>query len=108
MSKVNSSVGDEGAGDDPMVIAQELVGQALAAIHRALKRIDGGEPEAAGELPKAYKELKAALEATFAERRRLDEQRRKHGELGDGEVDLDAARIEVRDCLARVRASRGG
>ncbi|WP_139267105.1 hypothetical protein [Celeribacter indicus] len=102
-----SSVGDEDAGEDRMIVAFRQFDRAILVIDRAIERIVADDPDVAFVLPKSFKELKAALETAQVERRRLDELRRKDGELQRGEIDFDAARAEVLDRLARLKAAGG-
>lgn len=101
-----SSVGDERDPKTPLEKAEKQLERALDGVDAALHRIEAGELDAAVEVPKTYQDLKKALDATFAERKRLDEQRRKSGELGDGDIDFDAAKSQILDSLDRVRRSK--
>lgn len=66
--------------------------------------IDGlldGQKSGAKEIKPLLADLRRAQTAAITERQKLDEERRKRGGLGAGELDLDAARSEILDRLAR-------
>lgn len=75
-------------------------GRRLAAI---IERLEMGELAAAGEVPGAIAALDKALGAVFSERARRE--RLGGAPAAAGELDLDAARAEVRRRLDRLRAA---
>ena len=102
--KVTSSVGDEYECVD---LIYEAVGDQLkrtiAALKEAMEGLDNGDTRAGKEIKTLLGDLRRAQTAAVTERQKLDEDRRKNGELGRGEVDLDAARSQIIDRLARLR-----
>lgn len=104
--KVTSSVGDEHGLENLVKIADQSVLRAIGAVNEAILGVQAGDPEAAKDIAKHMADLNKALNTSFDERKRLDEHKRKSGELGGGEIDFDAAKSEILDRLARLRATR--
>ncbi|MCA0044694.1 hypothetical protein [Celeribacter litoreus] len=102
-----SSVGDEFETVDRIeaAVARNL-NWAMDALEDVIDRLMAGE-KAGKEVKPLIADLRRAQQSAITERQKLDEERRKRGELGSGEIDLDAARTEILDRLARLRASRG-
>ena len=107
MKVETSSVGDDRNLDSLVEIANESVVRAIRAIHDAIDGVRAGDPKSASEIAKHMADLNKALNISFEERKRLDDHKRKTGELGGGELDLGAARSQILDGLGRLRAARG-
>lgn len=82
--------------------------EAAHAITTLANEVKAGKHEALGLLPKAYVEFRKAGDSALDERRKLDRLLGKldAGETG-GELDLDAARAEIRRRMDCLRASFG-
>ncbi|MCB1407190.1 MAG: hypothetical protein KDK01_13285 [Rhodobacteraceae bacterium] len=98
----------KGEGDLRHLVAQAerqffASGEALDAV---IADIKAGKFGAAKDLSTAIAGLRKGLEAVFSERAKL-EKLDPGGEQGTGELDLDAARNEVRRRMDRLRASFG-
>ncbi len=87
-------------------IARRNVIRVIKAIDQALDDVEAGETAALSDIPKYLTELRKAMQTAMDERKRLDEQKRKEGQLGAGEIDFEAARNEVLDRLARLKKSQ--
>jgi hypothetical protein len=88
-----------------------LVAEAEAQVLRCgrrlsvlIDRLEAGELVASGEVPGAISALDKALGAVFSERARRDRAGAGPGPVPEGELDLGAARAEVRRRLDRLRA----
>ncbi|WP_143093022.1 hypothetical protein [Celeribacter neptunius] len=79
---------------------------AIDALEDAVGRLALGE-KAEKEVRPLIADLRRAQLLAMKERQNLDEERRKRGELVPGEIDFDAARSQILDHLARLRAARG-
>ncbi|WP_417244161.1 hypothetical protein [Celeribacter sp.] len=102
--KVTSSVGDEYECVDQIYEAVgDQLRRTIVALKQAMEGLDAGDASAGKEIKAVMADLRRAQIAAVTERQKLDEDRRKNGELGRGEVDLDAARSEIVDRLARLR-----
>lgn len=102
--KVTSSVGDEFETVDRIekAVARNL-NWAIDALEDVIDRLLMGE-KAEKEVKPLIADLRRAQQAAITERHKLDDEKRKRGELGAGEIDFDAARSEVLDRLARLKA----
>ncbi|GAA3872981.1 hypothetical protein [Celeribacter arenosi] len=101
-----SSVGDGNMLDDLLQVASERVRGAIMDVDEAIRAMRDQKDDGAG-VAKRLSELNKAIDNAFTERKKLDEQSRKQGGLAAGDIDFDAARSEILDCLDRVRTSRG-
>ncbi len=79
-------------------------GRRLGAL---IERLEAGELGAAAEVAGAIAALDKALAAVFHERARRDRAGGGAGADTDPQLDLGAARAEVRHRLARLRAASG-
>ncbi|WP_417273873.1 hypothetical protein [Celeribacter halophilus] len=107
--KMTSSVGDELETVDEIEasVKQSLL-WAIMALDDVIDRLLSGEKNGK-EVRPLITDLMRAKTAAITERQKLDEEKRKRGELGCGEIDFDAARSEILDRLARMQAaSRAG
>lgn len=105
---VTSSVGDEtdiGATFDEAVADQ--LNWAIEDLKEAIENLRCGEKGAAKEVKALITDLKRAHAQAVVERDRIETERRKRGELGAGDLDLDAARTEIVDLLARRAGGSG-
>lgn len=107
MTQKNSSVGDECRSVDQIEtsVARSL-NWAIEALEDVIERLMSGE-KAEKEVRPLIADLRRAQQLAIKERQALDEEKRKRGELGHGEIDFDAARHQILDRLARLRATRG-
>ncbi|WP_460273358.1 hypothetical protein [Celeribacter sp. ULVN23_4] len=103
---MTSSVGDEFETVDQIEhsVRQSLL-WAIMALDDVIDRILTGE-KAGKEVKPLLADLMRAKLAAVTERQKLDEERRKRGELAPGEIDFDNARSEIFDRLARLRGAR--
>ena len=99
---------DPSTGESPPA---HLVAQAerqLAAygaeLDAVIQTIQSGDVTASRELATVVASLRKALEAVFSERAKLEKITRESGQR-DGELDLAAARAEVRRRMDRLRAA---
>jgi hypothetical protein len=76
------------------------LGQRLGAV---IARLEAGDLAVAGEVPAAVSALDKALGAVFSERAK----RERKGGVAEGQLDLGAARAEIRRRLDRLRAVAG-
>ncbi len=102
---VNSSVGDDFETVDQIEasVKQSLL-WAILALDDVIDRLLTGE-KAGKEVRPLIADLMRAKLAAVTERQKLDDEKRKRGELGGGEIDFDAARSEILDRLARLKAA---
>lgn len=102
MSNEHPRQGEQGETD--LVAEAEAqvlrMGQRLGAV---IARLEAGDLAVAGEVPAAVSALDKALGAVFSERAKRE---RKGGHI-DGQLDLGAARTEIRRRLDRLRAVAG-
>ena len=105
--KVTSSVGDEfeTVGRIEKAVMRNLE-WAVDALEDVIDRLLRGE-KAEKEVRPLIADLRRAPQAAITERHKLDDEKRKRGELGSGEIDFEVARTEILDRLARLRATRG-
>ena len=95
-----------GAGDLDALVAEAEAqvlrcGRRLAVL---IDRLEAGELVASGEVPGAIAALDKALGAVFSERAKRDRAVAGTGATPDSDLDLGAARAEVRRRLDRLRA----
>ncbi|TNE64913.1 hypothetical protein [Celeribacter ethanolicus] len=104
--KVTSSVGDEFETVDQIEasVKQSLL-WAILALDDVIDRLLTGEKAGGKEVKPLIADLMRAKLAAVTERQKLDDEKRKRGELGGGEIDFDAARSEILDRLARLKAA---
>jgi hypothetical protein len=102
--KVTSSVGDEFETVDQIEasVKQSLL-WAIMALDDVIDRLLEGE-KAGKEVKPLIADLMRAKLAAVTERQKLDDEKRKRAELGEGEIDFNAARTEILDRLARLKA----
>jgi hypothetical protein len=103
--KVTSSVGDEFETVDQIEasVKQSLL-WAILALDDVIDRLLTGET-AGKEVKPLIADLMRAKLAAVTERQKLDDEKRKRGELGGGAIDFDAAKSEILDRLARCKAA---
>lgn len=106
MTVETSSVGDEPTLERTYEAAQRQLQRAIDLVDAALDAPKTGGVGNLKESPKVFAELRQALLHLYTERNRLDEQRRKTGERGTGDLDFSAARAEILDRLDRLRTPR--
>jgi hypothetical protein len=99
---------DEGAAGEVLAVAERHFERSLitldALVSEVEQRAAGGGPE----IKRAAQDLRAAMQALFDERKRLETVRNREAGLVHGfAFDLDAARLEVGGLLDRLRAARG-
>ncbi len=83
--------------------------RAARGLFRVLAEMETGAEADGKATLTAARDLKAALEMVMTERARVDKFReRAEGAVGDGRLDLHAARDEIGRRLARLRAAGGG
>ncbi|WP_071691854.1 hypothetical protein [Nioella sediminis] len=95
---------------------QEMLDGALEAFETArevlrdtLKRLKAEEPVESTEVPKHIREMNNALILAMGlEGKARDATGQRMGEIGAGQLDLDAARAEIGLRLACLRAAGGG
>lgn len=105
-----------GAGDPVSLLesATDQVSYLRRKIHHAIAQLeqiaerDASERISKTELQRQLKDLREVTMTVIREEARVAEECRKlSGEIAPGTYDLDAARSEVRERLARLREARG-
>ena len=103
MTVATSSVGDESCQKFLVDVAERNLVRAIRALDSAIGKVETGEISQPAEVPKLLGDLRKAMQSALDERKRFDEQQRKQGGLGAGELDLGAARSEIFDRLDRLK-----
>lgn len=100
---------DEGAADEIFAVAERHFERSLLALDALVTEVEARAATAGGpEIRRAAQDLRAAMQALFEERKKLETVRNKEAGLVHGfAFDLDAARAEVGGLLDRLRAARG-
>jgi hypothetical protein len=99
---------DEGAADDILAVAERHFERSLMAFDALVTEIEVRAQTGGPEIQRAARDFRAAMQALFDERKRLESVRNKEAGLVHGfAFDLDAARAEVGGLLDRLRAARG-
>jgi hypothetical protein len=89
--------------------ALEAFATARQVLRGTLKRLKAEEPVESSEVPKHIRELNNALILAMGlEGKARDATGQRTGEIGAGQLDLDAARTEIGLRLACLRAAGGG
>jgi hypothetical protein len=89
--------------------ALEAFATARQVLRETLKRLKAEEPVESSEVPKHIRELNNALILAMGlEGKARDATGQRTGEIGAGQLDLDAARTEIGLRLACLRAAGGG
>jgi len=105
--KETSSVGDEYDWAEKMNEAvDDQLKRAIVVLQQAMEAIEAGDSGATKGIKPFLLDLHRAQQSFITERQKRDEDRRKNGGLGRGEVDFDASRSEIIDRLARLYATR--
>jgi hypothetical protein len=87
----------------------EAFATARQVLRGTLKRLKAEEPVESSEVPKHIRELNNALILAMGlEGKARDATGQRTGEIGAGQLDLDAARTEIGLRLACLRAAGGG
>lgn len=98
--------GDEGAAGGILAVAERHFERSLTALDALVTEIEARAVTGGPEIQRAARDFRAALQALFDERKRLETLRNKEAGLVHGfAFDLDAARAEVRGLLDRLRAA---
>jgi len=101
--------GDDGATDESLSVAEELLKEAGLALAEFTRKVRREEPVTEREARPVIGELAAATRLLMAERNRVAEYRRKErGVVHDFAIDFDAARAEIQGRLARLREAGDG
>lgn len=105
MTKDNPRQG-EAAAPDIVSVAEWHLGETSKVLKMVITDIEAGKFGTAKELGGTVASLRKALEAVFSERAKL-QRIEAAGATGAGELDLGAARAEIRRRMDRLRASAG-
>lgn len=89
-------------GADLVAQADQVFYSVARSLGDALKRVERGEFDRAGDMAAAVRELRKALGAAIHERQSLE---RSETDGGGAALDLAAARAEIGGRLARLRAA---
>jgi len=101
--------GDDGAGDESLLVAEKLLDEAGIVLGRLLSKARQDDPGTAGKVKTAVAELSAGWKMAVLERNRVaDERRKTAGVVGSYAVDFDAARAEIGRRLACLRDAGDG
>jgi hypothetical protein len=99
---------DEGSAGDILAVAERHFDRSLRAFDALVAVIERRAESGGPEIQRAARDFRAATQALFDERKRLESVRNKEAGLVHGfAFDLDAARAEVGGLLDRLRAARG-
>ncbi|MGY6536677.1 MAG: permease [Pararhodobacter sp.] len=90
---------------DVMAAADWLFAQSAESLMTAIIDIQAGQFGPVGEMGATLAALRKALEAVLNERARIDRINSREGGARDGELDLGAARAEIRRRMDRLRAA---
>jgi hypothetical protein len=100
--------GDEGAAGEVLAVAERHFERSLLALDALVSEVEQRATVGGPEIKRAAQDLRAAMQALFDERKRLETVRNREAGLVHGfAFDLDAARLEVGSLLDRLRAARG-
>jgi len=96
--------GDDGATDECLAVAEELLQEAGLALAEFTRKIRRREPVTGRDAKPVIGELAAATRLVMTERNRVaDERRKDRGVVHDFAIDFEAARAEIGSRLARLR-----
>ena len=100
---INFTTGDQ-TPTDLLATTEEWLKEAAHDLASAVQAIKAGRFEQIKDATTSIRDLKAAVSLANDERNRVEKLRKQvAGELGPGQLDLDAARVEVGRRLARLR-----
>lgn len=100
---------DAGQRVDLLAFLDEQFTEAAEALASALRAVKRGNLEEAKAAAAAVRDLKAGFQLIMEERAKVEKLRRQvAGGARDGALDLAAARDEIGERLARLRAAGGG
>ena len=100
-----SSVGDDTSPKAIEALVERSLEHAMIALDEAIDTLGCNGAISGREVKTLITDLRRAQHVAIKERQNLQDERRKRGELGDGEIDFGAARREIIDRLARLRNS---
>lgn len=104
---INFSAGEE-PPVDLLAITEDWLTEAAETLARTVQAIRAGNFAQAKDAQDCVKGLKQAVQMALEERNRVEKLRKTiAGAVGDGCLDLDAARVEIGSRLARLRDARG-
>lgn len=105
MTNDNPRQGEAGS-PDIVSVAEWHLGETSKVLKMVITDIEAGKFGTVKELGGTVASLRKALEAVFSERAKL-QRLEAAGATGAGELDLGAARAEIRRRMDRLRASAG-
>jgi hypothetical protein len=101
--------GDDGATDRILSVAMEQLSTLTETVGRMIQEIEAGEIPATTDVKRTVQEYRNWLLVAITERQRLEEKKKNAaGVVHDFAIDFDAARLEIRGRLARLRAAQDG
>ena len=104
---INFSAGEE-RPEELLVITETWLREAAVSLAQTVQAIRAGEFGQVKDATVCVKDLKMAVQMALDERNRVEKLRKTiAGAVGDGCLDLDAARAEIGGRLARLRDARG-
>lgn len=96
--------GSEGSSSKVLKEAEAHFDRAIAALGDLLTRLEAGEVKSKTDTATTITDARRAMQTLFDERKKVEEQlRRNAGVAHEYALDFDAARLEIRGRLDRLR-----
>ncbi len=96
----------DGATRDMLVLAKEQVEDTIRALGETRRELENCRGEAAADIRKDARLLTGAIQFLASESKKIEDSIKEHDGIEGGyAIDLEAARVEIRYRLARLRGA---